>query len=246
MRRATTWIYLAALTVCAAPQAAFAGPVYAFAFGIPLENVVVPGSLVSIEAGLKNLGDAPIVFQSQPSQPPIPRVFAGFSLGDGEWDPITTLEWGPSRSQDLFFAQFRGVTINPGETFTFVLASFIAPNNPPGSTARPNISFGVDYSNTIGGSLLASASDHRLLFDNTAHPVYTLGTTASTSGVTFFQGLVIDSSTNEIISGPASTVPEASTTSLLLCGMTALALAARASRRNTPRDTEVDAAGLRE
>lgn len=212
-------------------------PMYGYAFGISLDNIVVPGTLASIQAGLENLGDTPIVF---PIQPGFPRAGAGWGRGDGPWSPIDTLKFGPSRSHQLFFQQFSGVTINPGDTFTFILGTFYAPTNQPlGTSSKSGVNCLIDFTDTISGNLLGFSSSIGLYdyssFDNSAHPTYTLGATSSNSGFSFFQGLVIDRATGEIISAPPSFVSEPSSATLLACGLVAFSLVAKRAIRIDPK-----------
>ena len=136
-------------------------PVYGYSFGVSLENTVVPGSIVAIGAELKNTGDAPIVFPTRfiggmPSVQggSVPSVTVGDRPGD--WSLLGSgFNFGPTFGVSDLRTQFQGVTINPGETFSFTYATFRAPaTGPPGSSAAGQLNFSIRFTDSISGNLL--------------------------------------------------------------------------------------------
>jgi hypothetical protein len=214
------------------PNNATASPMYGYSFGVSLQNTVVPGSVVSISAGLKNTGDTSIVFP--PSFPGgMPSVqggstpFAGTN-SSGDWSILSNgFTFGPSFGIQDFFVQFENIIINPGDVFSFVFGTFIAPTDQPlGSSADPGLNFGISFTDTIIGNLLGISNHYS--FNNSPRPFFTLGNQGFTSDLTFFQGLVVDTTTGQIISGPAP-IPEP--TASLLFGLGAIVFAGALRRK---------------
>jgi hypothetical protein len=207
---------------------AHATPVYGYAFGVSLVNIVVPGSVVSIEAGLMNTGDTPIVFPSSITGGP-PSVqggsvpFAGAGWG-GQWNiGANNFSFGPTFGVDDFFDQFEGAVVYPGDVFHFVFGTFLAPiDESLCSVATASFNFGIDFTDTVLGNLLYGA--HGVYtFDNTPTVAFMLGGIGITSHLTFFEGQVVDTTTGRIFSGPATTpVPEPSTLLPLASGLAGL------------------------
>jgi hypothetical protein len=199
---------LAVLTVAfALGQQAKADTMYGYSLGVSLQNTVVPGSVVSINAVLLNTGSLPIVFASSSQEGS--SIFAGVNA-DGQW---SILDNGFSFGD--FAGQFAGVTVAPGQTFEFSMGTFLAPTDQPlGTSAMPGLNFGIDFTDSITGNLLGvcpGACD----YNNQAHPTYTLGTVPSSSAVTFFQAVVVDKT--------AIPVPEPFSWELLMLAAIALA-----------------------
>jgi hypothetical protein len=80
-------------------------------------------------------------------------------------------------------------------------------NDPLGSSATAQLNFGIDFTDTIVGNLLALAG---LPFDNAPVVRFRLGESPAVSDMTFFAGLVVDTTTGQIISGPPFPLPEPS------------------------------------
>lgn len=218
----------------------YAAPIYGYSLGVSLENVVVPGSIVSIDAGLANTGDTPIFFPPAITGGP-PSVqggsvpFAGANAS-GDWSILAyDFTFGPTFGTQDFFNQFEGVVVNPGEFFGFVLGTFRAPSNQPlGSSATPGFNFGIDFTDTIIGNLLGISGPgfNYGAFNNAPTVVYTLGVAAVTSELSFFEGLVVNTATGEVVSGPTtSTIPEPSTLFLLSGGLIGFHLTRRSRGR---------------
>lgn len=217
-----------------------AAPIYGYSLGVSLENVVVPGSIVSIHAGLANTGDTPIFFPPTITGGP-PSVqggsvpFAGANAS-GSWSILANdFTFGPTFGVEDFFDQFEGAVVNPGEVFGFVFGSFRAPAEQPlGSSATPDFNFGIDFSDTIIGNLLGISGPgfNYGAFDNVPTVVFTLGVAAATSEMSFFEGLVVDTTTGQVVSGPTtSTIPEPSTLLLLSGGLIGFHLTRRSKGR---------------
>jgi hypothetical protein len=203
-----------AILLLAANPVAKADGVYGYAFGISLQNTVVPGSDVTIEAVLLNTGSLPIVFA--PSFPGgLPSVQGGSlpfaSVGsNGQWSVLSNGGFFGDFSQ-----QFAGVTVAPGQSFQFTFGGFEAPTNQAlGTSAMPQPNFGIEFTDTIEGNLLALCHPGGCNFDNTPNATYTLGNSSSSSPITFFQGLVVDTGTGRIV-----TAPEPPSGILLLLGV---------------------------
>jgi hypothetical protein len=173
-------------------QQAKADVMYGYSLGVSLQNTIVPGSSVSIDAFLLNSGSLPIVFahgfsSGSPSAQGGSVPF-GVLNSDGQWSILDN-----GFSSDGFFEQFAGVTVGPGQTFQYRVGTFEAPiNQPLGTSATPGINFGIKFTDNIVGNLLAicpGACD----YDNAPSPSFTLGNTPFKSDITFFQGVVVDS-----------------------------------------------------
>jgi hypothetical protein len=172
-------------------QHAKADLLYGYSLGVSLENTIVPGASVSIDALLLNSGSLPIVFASVFTGGP-PSVQGGSVPfeevnAEGQW---SILDNGFSSGD--FLGQFAGVTVAPGHTFPFIVGTFTAPQNQPlGTSATPQINFGIDFTDTIVGNLLGICPG-ACNYDNAPHPSFTLGDAPFTSDPTFFQGVVVD------------------------------------------------------
>jgi hypothetical protein len=95
------------------------------------------------------------------------------------------------------------------------MGTFQAPTNQPlGTSATSNINFGIDFTDTITGNLLAVCPG-ACTFNNAPQLSFTLGNAASSSNITFFQGVVVDKT--------PTPVPEP--TSWELLGIAAIAMA---------------------
>lgn len=171
--------------VLALAGAANADSVYGFALGVSEQNTVVPGSVVSINATLLNTGSTAITFAPSfpggtPSMEGGSVPFAGVSSG-GQWSIL-----GNGFSFGNFFAQFAGVTINPGESFDFALGTFQAPTDQPmGSSGIAQFNFGIDFTDTIVGNLLVDC--HPVCsVNNLPNPSFMLGDSASSSDLRYF------------------------------------------------------------
>jgi hypothetical protein len=218
-----------------------AAPIYGYSLGVSLENVVVPNSIVSINAGLANTGNTPIFFPStissgRPSVQGGSVPFGGGGTSSGDWSILANdFTSGPIFGIENFFDQFEGV-VNPGEVFGFVIGTFRAPSDQPlGSSATPRFNFGIDFTDNVAGNLLG-ISRYGVFnygaFNNAPTAVYTLGVAAVTSELSFFEGLVVNTTTGEVISGPAtSTIPEPSTLLLLSGGLMGFHLTRRSRGR---------------
>ncbi len=181
---------LAVLTVALAMGPSARADAYGYSLGVSLQNTVVPGSLVSINAVLLNTGSLPIVFA--PSFPGGTPSVQGGSVpnagvtADGQWSILSN-----GFSFGNFDGQFAGVTVNPGQAFQFTVGTFQAPTNQPlGTSATPQINLQINFTDTIEGSLLAICPS-ACTYDNAPNPSYTLGDVASSSGMTFFQAVVV-------------------------------------------------------
>jgi hypothetical protein len=178
--------FVVCAAVLALGQQAKADSTYGYSLGVSMQNTIVPGSTVSIEEVLLNTGSLPIVFApSFPGGPPSVQggsvPFAAISSG-GQW---SILDNGFSFGN--FFGQFAGVTVAPGQQFQFTLGTFLAPTSQPlGTSATPNLNFGIDFTDTIEGNLNEN---------NIPRPSYTLGNAPSSSDLTFFQGVVVNRET---------------------------------------------------
>jgi hypothetical protein len=215
------------LLMLAVAQQAKADLMYGYSIGVSLHNTIIPNTSVSIEAVLLNTGSIPIVFAPGfPGGPPSVQggstPFAGLNA-TGQW---SILESGFSFGD--FFGQFAGVTVLPGDTFPFAVGTFLAPSNQPlGTTATPAVNFGISFTDTIWGNLLAICPG-ACSYNNAPTMTFTLGNVASTSDIVFFQGIVVDVEHPVIDTGQ---IPEPSTW-LLLTTVIALTLTGvrRASR----------------
>ncbi|MDO9102556.1 MAG: hypothetical protein Q7J20_05655 [Candidatus Nitrotoga sp.] len=223
-----------------------AAPIYGYSLGVSLENVVVPDSIVSINAGLANTGNTPIFFPSTISGGP-PSVqggsvpFAGANAS-GDWSILANdFTSGPTFGIEDFFDQFEGVVVNPGEVFGFVFGSFRAPSDQPlGSSATPSFNFGINFTDNVIGNLLGISGTgfNYGAFDNAPTVVYALGVAAVTSELSFYEGLVVNTTTGEVVSGPkTSTILEPSILLLLTGGLMGFHLTRRQGthrKRRTP------------
>jgi hypothetical protein len=196
-------------------QQAKADSIYSYALGLSLQNTCLPGSEVSINAFLLNTGSAAITFAPNfpgglPSAQGGSVPFLSFNDGDSQWSILNNGFSSPN-----FFAQFGGVTVDPGQVFQFTFGTFEAPQNQPlGASAIPQLNFGIDFTDSIEGNLLGICPGD-CGFNNTAHPIFTLGNTSSNTDLTYFQGTTIDRS-------PVS-VPEPSTWQLTIVALTTTA-----------------------
>jgi len=215
--------------VCLQADPAHAMPVYGYSFGVSLQNTVVPGSIVAISAELKNTRDAPIVFPTRfiggmPSVQGGSVPSATVSDRPGDWSLLGSgFNFGPTFGVSDLRTQFQGVTINPGETFSFIYATFQAPTTEPlGSSAAGQLNFSIRFTDSITGNLLGISPYSG--FDNAPIVTFRLGSSPSESGKTFFEGIVVDTTTGELISGPSvSAVPEPSSLTLLGIGFLSVA-----------------------
>jgi hypothetical protein len=221
----------------------YAAPIYGYSMGVSLQNIVVPDSIVSIDVGLANTGNMPILFPStitggRPSVQGGSLPFAGAN-STGDWSILANdFTFGPTFGIQDFFDQFEGVVVNPGEVFSFIFGTFQAPSNQPlGSSATPGFNFGIDFTDTVIGNLLGISGPgfNYSAFDNAPSVVYRLGGAAAASKPSFFEGLVVDTTTGEVISSPKTfPVPEPSMLSLLSGGLIGFYLIRR-SRRGAAR-----------
>src|SRR6266496_333442 len=169
------------LLVSVLGQPAKADPVYAYSLGVSLQNVCVPGSVVSVDGVLLNTGSAAIVFGPGAGSP-----FAGVS-GDGQWNVLSN-----EFSFGDFFGQFQGISIAPGQGFQFSFGTFHAPlTQPMGTSATPGVNLGIDFTSMIEGNLLGICPG-ACNYDNQPTITFTLGNSASSSDPTFFQAVVVD------------------------------------------------------
>lgn len=201
-------------------QSAKADSGYSYALGVSMQNTVVPGSQVTIDGFLLNTGTNAIHFASNfggtPSQAGGSEAGAGVSA-DGQWSILSN-----GFSMGNFNSQFAGVTVNPGQDFQFTLGTFTAPTSQPmGTSATPQINLVIDFTDSITGDLLENCKS-TCSFDDAPMPSFTLGNHGSSSGVTFFQGDVVDSSVS---------MPESSSYSMLLMTMILTAFVAYLSRK---------------
>ncbi|RZL00715.1 MAG: hypothetical protein EOP36_14590 [Rubrivivax sp.] len=210
---------------------ASAAPIYGYALGVSLHQLVVPGQLVNIHAQLMNTGSTPIAFPAQITNGP-PSVqggstpFGGANAG-GQWDILAQgFQFGPSGDVN-FFRQFNGVVINPGETFNLVFGHFRAPlGEALGTSATPSIDLGLNFTDSIVGVLDMGEFG----FHNTPVLKFTLATAPSVSKVSFFEGLVFDQVSGQIIHKPsAPAIPEPSSIWLFSAGMVMLYAVGRSS-----------------
>lgn len=218
-QRSCVPILVIVLLYCLPPRTAVAVPAYSF--GASLDNTVVPGSIVSIEAAIRNTGTDPIVFPftfsgGLPSAQGGSLPFGGgLGFQGGDWQPVNF-------TQD-FFGPFEGVTIAPGATFEYLYGTFEVPAGlAPGASVLEGIGIGIDFTDTIIGNLFLVAG---IPFDNFPILRFTIGETASKSPLSFFDALVVDRSSGQILSGPPgfpAPVPAPSTASLLASGLAAL------------------------
>jgi PEP-CTERM motif len=198
---------------------------YGFSLGVSLDNTVVPGSLVSINAVLLNTGTTAIAFApSFPGGTPSAQggsvPFAGISAG-GDWSIFSN-----GFSFGDFYGQFAGVTINPGDSFGFTFGSFLAPTSEPlGSSGTVQLNFGINFTDTIVGNLLTGCTP-ACDFSSLPNVSYTLGNSASSSNPTFYAATV---------TGQPVDVPEPSTWEMLsLAGaMAAFPVRRRWSRKKS-------------
>jgi hypothetical protein len=168
-----------------------ADSVFGYSLGVSLQNTVVPGSLVTMDAILLNTGTLPIVFApSFPGGTPSAQggsVPFGAVSADGQWSIL-----GNGFAFGNFAGQFAGVIVAPGAEFQFSIGTFQAPANQPlGTSAMPQINFGIDFTDTIEGNLSAVCPG-ACTYNNPADPSFTLGAAPGSSGITFFQGVVVD------------------------------------------------------
>jgi hypothetical protein len=160
---------------------------YDYSLGVSLQNTVAPGSLVSINAVLLNTGTATIIFAPAfTSGTPSAQGGSVPSGGAGEGGQWNILADGFSFN----LGQFAGVTIAPGQGFAFTFGTFQAPTNQPtGSTATLGVNLAIDFTDTITGNLEAVCPG-ACTFQNSPTLDFTLGNTASSSSMTYFQATV--------------------------------------------------------
>jgi hypothetical protein len=224
---------LVVLYCCASP--APAGPLYGYALGVSLDNQVVPGSVVTITAVLRNTGDSAITFA--PSFPGGPPSAQGGSLPFGNVGvaPFGGTGWPVGND---FLSQFAGATVAPGGELAFTPGVFRVPADIPlGTTANVGVNLGIDFTDAVEGNLVGMSGP---LFDygsfnNAPVLAFTAAGAPSASPLTFFDGLVVDTSTGQVLSGPAgpTTHPPAAPAppSIVLAGAGAVCGVGYARRR---------------
>jgi hypothetical protein len=168
-------------------QRAKADASYDYSLGVSLQNTVVPGSLVSINAVLQNTGTATIVFapsftSGTPSAQGGSLPFGGAGTG-GQWNIL-------GDGFTFNFGQFAGVTVAPGQAFDFAFGTFQAPTNQAmGTSATLEINLGIDFTDTITGNL-DPVCPGACTFENSPTLDFTLGNNASSSKINYFQAAV--------------------------------------------------------
>jgi len=194
-RRLVTFLFMVLLMFAYVPAHA----VPEFSFGVSETNVVVASTTVSVLTAITNTGTDAIAFGPSGTLSPggsFVQTAAGWNIGQNAGVNTNFVFGTTGPSTASFFAQFENVTVNPGETFNFTMATFTAPNLPLGSTTY--------YS--VGFFLFPTAGGNATTF--VRRPIsWTIGTEASASPLTF--------STIDVAPVQFGAVPEPSTILLL-------------------------------
>jgi hypothetical protein len=180
--------------------------IIAFEFGIAADIFVVPKSLCTIPAAVRNVGDVPIIFAKtladEVGQETPPSLQGGavpaieFRYPEGSWT-INNFTAG-SRSQ------FAGIVIAPGDLFEFDFGSFKAPNAPMGSiTLCRLVDLPIRLTDSITATLL-SIRGREFNFPTNVNPAirFRISRKSLRSQLSFYPARVIDTATGELISGP--------------------------------------------
>ncbi len=182
-----------------------------FEFGIAVANLVVPNSICTIPAAIRNTGDLPINFAKSLSDkvgqevPPskqggaVPAITFAWPAGG----------WSISGFQPVSWSRFAGVVIAPGVVFEFNFGSFRVPVAPMGSKSHSRVvDLSISFTDAVRGTLLNVKGPAFNLPTNVNPTVsFRISRKSARSRLSFYPARVVDTGTGELISGPVEGSP---------------------------------------